>query len=165
MPVGVYVRHPKPPETRFWKYVEPEPNSGCWLWTGGRVGGRRGGYGTFTIEDDRPMLAHRFAYARIARRSIPDGTVLDHLCRVRSCVNPDHLETVSDRENFRRGEAPSAIAFRTGHCRRGHSYEMDGVYVHAGRRNCYPCRIESMRAWRRRNPDYVRPDKRQEVPA
>ena len=70
-------------EELFWTKVEPEPNSGCWLWTGYT---NRDGYGCFR----RDLLAHRFAY-ELYRGAIPAGLTLDHTCRVRSCVNPAHL--------------------------------------------------------------------------
>lgn len=81
----------------FWRQVEKQSN-GCWLWMGRR---RWSGYGLF-----RGHGAHRIAYM-LARGSIPEGLVLDHLCRVRPCVNPDHLEAVTDRENIRRGMVPA----------------------------------------------------------
>src|SRR5262245_28915102 len=66
---------------------EPEPNSGCLLWTG-RISGQ--GYGGINV-DGKPLRAHRLAY-ELAHGPIPPGLTLDHLCRVRTCVNPDHLE-------------------------------------------------------------------------
>ena len=73
-----------------------EPNSGCWLWAGADNGV---GYGKY-----RGKYAHRVAY-EAARGAIPEGMFLDHLCRVRCCVNPDHLEPVTNVENIRRGMA------------------------------------------------------------
>ena len=167
MPPGIYPRKPRDPRERFWKHVQPEPNTGCWLWTGSLIGGTRGGYGTFTVMLDRdgrrdaPMLAHRFAYVHIAGKTIPDGLRLDHLCRVRQCVNPAHLEPVTDFENFRRGYSPGAVAMRTGLCKRGHVIA-DNAYVFpdGSRRNCHPCRLQTMRDWRQGNPGYVRPERR-----
>lgn len=76
--------------------------SGCWLWLGainsdgyGRMRDPRTSYG-------RMMQAHRFFYEQV-RSPIPEGLQLDHLCRVRRCVNPEHLEPVTSRENVRRG--------------------------------------------------------------
>src|ERR1019366_4519713 len=82
---------------RFLKFVLPEPNTGCWLWTGGL---NRGGYGQFMTPPC--TVAHRVAYELFVG-PIPEGLQLDHLCRVRSCVNPQHLEPVSQQENIRRG--------------------------------------------------------------
>lgn len=84
-------------EARFWAKVDKTET--CWLWTAAIR--RRSGYGVFSHQA-RTMLAHRFAYELLVG-PIPDGLVIDHLCRVRHCVNPDHLEPVTQRENLRRG--------------------------------------------------------------
>ncbi len=85
------------PSARFLKMVLPEPNTGCWIWTGGTT---IKGYGTFG-DGTKTVMAHRFSY-RTYKGEIPDGMQIDHLCRVRCCVNPDHLEAVSASENVRR---------------------------------------------------------------
>lgn len=83
---------------RFWSYVDrSKTEDGCWLWNGHR---ESNGYGRFR-HDGRRSGAHRFAYeAEVG--PIPDGLTIDHLCRVRHCVNPAHLEAVTSRENTRR---------------------------------------------------------------
>jgi HNH endonuclease len=81
---------------RFWELVSPEPTSGCWLWTGKTWNG----YGKFIV-GGRTMAAHRYAY-ELFSGPIPDGLELDHVCRVRSCVNPAHLEACTHRENTNR---------------------------------------------------------------
>jgi len=84
--------------------VKKMRRTGCWVWTGGLTydwrGGNRAGYGRFSI-GGKPKLAHRVAY-ELFRGPIPDGMVLDHTCERKSCVNPDHLEPVSSRENVLR---------------------------------------------------------------
>ncbi len=70
--------------------------------------------------DGRKVYVHRFSY-ELHIGPIPEGLVIDHLCRTPACVNPDHLEPVTNAENVRRGEAPSAIGRRTGLCKYGHS--------------------------------------------
>ena len=103
-------------DSRFDSRWEPEPNSGCWLWTGLVW---PNGYAHFTVGRTH-VYAHRFSYER-SRSPIPAGLSLDHLCRVRCCVNPDHLEPVTQRENTLRGNSPVAIQARQTTCKRGHS--------------------------------------------
>lgn len=89
---------------RFWSHVNKTET--CWLWD--KVSLSNGGYGTFGIRvrpgsnGMRGMSAHRWSYEQ-EYGSIPEGMVLDHLCRTRNCVRPDHLEAVSPRENLLRG--------------------------------------------------------------
>jgi len=85
------------PATRFWAKVEKTNN--CWLWLGYR---QKLGYGTFSDHSRHLMLAHRFAYELLVN-AIPEGLTLDHLCRVRHCVNPEHLEPVPLEVNIHRG--------------------------------------------------------------
>jgi len=78
----------------------PEPNSGCWLWTKAVMAN---GYGLI-MTSTGVRTAHRVSY-EAHKGEIPAGLELDHKCRVRSCVNPDHLEAVTKTENVRRGFA------------------------------------------------------------
>lgn len=89
-----------PKEDRFWSKVEPEPNSGCWIW----IGARTEGYGQLSSgrREEGNISAHRFAYV-LLRGPIPVGFEPDHLCRLRCCVNPWHMEPVTRRENALRG--------------------------------------------------------------
>lgn len=83
-------------------YVSPEPNSGCWLWIGPI---KDTGYGRFSVRDGsawKTVIAHRYSY-EAENGPIPEGLVIDHLCRMRCCVNPDHLEAITNEENIRRG--------------------------------------------------------------
>lgn len=114
----------------------------CWLWQGS-IG--LGGYGILSqySSDHRkslPKRAHRVIY-EIARGPIPKGLVLDHLCRVRHCVNPDHLEPVTEKVNLQRGYGPSGLNFRKTFCLRGHHFTSENTYVSPkGGRRCKACR-------------------------
>lgn len=89
---------------RFWSHVDKSNQEGCWVWTGSISSPPRGpGYGTFRL-DDRTRTAHIVSYLwHHGEDSIPDGYVLDHLCRNQHCVNPAHLDPVTQRENVHRG--------------------------------------------------------------
>jgi hypothetical protein len=118
--------------------ISPEPNTGCWLWTGCLTSK---GYGHFGL-NRRAILAHRAAYELLVG-PIPSGLELDHLCRVRSCVNPAHLEPVTHAENVRRGAAHGTYgSFERAktHCPKGHPYSGDNLVDRAdGSRSCRAC--------------------------
>lgn len=117
---------------RFWAKVEKTDS--CWLWHGALHAGGRTGYGWTGSE-----LAHRFAYESL-HGPIPDSLTLDHLCRVRLCVNPNHLEPVTIAVNTLRGEAPTVVAHRTGVCGRGHRLTGANLYITPnGRQRCRAC--------------------------
>ena len=112
---------------RFEGYLNRDGASGCWTWTGLT---QPNGYGVFYVAK-RPLRAHRVSY-ELHVGPIPPGLQIDHLCRVRNCVNPDHLEPVTARENSRR-------AMRT-RCVNGHEFTAENTYMHAGKRHCRTCR-------------------------
>jgi hypothetical protein len=85
------------PIERFFSNVEFEPNSGCWLWSGGGVHMR---YGMMAV-NGKPISAHRFSY-NLHKGPVPDGLEIDHLCHTPLCVNPSHLEAVTRSENNKR---------------------------------------------------------------
>ncbi len=125
---------------RIMQKISPEPNSGCWLWTAS-LNWR--GYGQ--VRSNGPVrMAHRVVYEAY-KGGIPDGLQLDHLCRVRSCVNPDHLEPVTPKENVRRGNfghGGDRNLIKT-RCPKGHPYEGDNLYVRRnGSRQCRACHRE-----------------------
>lgn len=124
--------------------IEPEPNTGCWLWTGRQ---NRQGYGSVRIpgSDGHCTMAHRLVYSRL-RGAIPNGLTLDHLCRVKSCVNPNHLEPVTLRVNIERAKrrAPSC-----GHGGYGTPHPNGRGYL---ARRCRECRrLSSIRNHRKRS--------------
>jgi hypothetical protein len=116
-------------EENFEGNFMPEPNSGCWLWTGYVDAD---GYGKFG-----GLRAHRFSYETHISK-IPNGFVIDHLCRVRCCVNPQHLRAVTNTQNVLCGVGVTARRALQTHCVHGHS--LDGCYVtKKGYRQCREC--------------------------
>ena len=140
------------PAERFWPKVNKNGEGGCWLWTAGQNGT---GYGRFD-----KSVAHRFSYTLLVG-PVPEGLDLDHLCRVRHCVNPAHLEPVTRSENLRRGdtgkhatgEVIAERQRRKTHCPRGHAYSPENTYVLPTRptaRYCRQCHLEHTRERRAR---------------
>jgi hypothetical protein len=123
---------------RFRKKVAVGDPSGCHLWVGGLD---RYGYGQIRV-DGRYVGAHRVAW-EIEHGPIPHGLVIDHLCRIPACVNPAHLEPVTERENILRGTSPSAIAARKTHCIHGHPFSGENLYLRkrekGWKRECRAC--------------------------
>lgn len=124
--------------TRFTSKFSVNEATGCWEWSGARD---RGGYGRFTFRG-RLHAAHRVAYELFVG-PIPEGLDIDHLCRVRNCVNTEHLEPVTTRENIVRGLAPALAGLRMAsktHCPRGHEYTEANTYIApTGGRLCRTC--------------------------
>jgi hypothetical protein len=141
---------------RFVGKVDMGTGSGCWLWTAYIT---RDGYGRLKV-DGRMVLAHRYSF-EAAHGAIPAGLVMDHLCRVRRCVNPDHLRAVTQRENV---YARGSLALTKRHaqrttCPRGHahaSWNAVGYHVRRGERKCLAC--HRAQAWgQRRGYDSLSP--------
>lgn len=106
--------------------------SSCWLWVGALDAC---GYGVF-----RGFRAHRVSWVLANGRQIPPGLTLDHLCRVRACVNPAHLEPVTNRENVMRGESRAARRRRSTHCLHGHLFTPENTLVrYNDERRCRTC--------------------------
>jgi hypothetical protein len=136
----------EPPETlerrreRFLRYVKVDA-AGCWIWTGSRM---KSGYGRFKVRSYETRFAHRVAY-EIWVGPIPSDHQLDHLCSVKPCVNPTHLEPVTHGENVRRWAATITA------CPRGHEYTPENT-MRTPRRECRTCRREG-EAVRRASPE------------
>lgn len=131
-------------EERFWAYVEKTET--CWVWKGGLSAT---GYGQFHYEG-RNWRVHRYSYTLLVG-PITDGLVLDHLCRNRACVNPDHLEAVSNRTNIVRGQTLPAENVAKTHCARQHPYDEENTWVNSkGHRYCRKCHAENQRNYTQR---------------
>jgi HNH endonuclease len=123
----------------------PEPNSGCWIWLGYTKGntaktcyGRLNWYND-KLKKSQGKLAHVLSY-ELYKGTIPKGKVLDHLCRQPCCVNPDHLEPVTQFENMQRGAQRQQT-----HCKYGHLFQNGFFYQKykgsrgLGGRRCLTC--------------------------
>lgn len=133
---------PPTPEQKFWGFVIPA-DTGCWEWTGYRD---RDGYGICTW-GGKHARAHRVAYEMLFGYLDADRA-LDHLCKNRSCVRPQHLEPVTWQQNNARSGSLSALNARKTHCSRGHEFTDENTRVSGGKRACRTC--DAMRARRRR---------------
>lgn len=122
---------------RFWSRVGKTNN--CWLWTGGQKGA---GYGRFSFKSE-DILAHRFSY-ELFKGEIPIELEIDHLCRVRNCVNPDHLEAVTRKVNVLRGDSFSATNSKKTHCKQGHEFTPENTYQYSKQRKCKTCTKERL---------------------
>lgn len=118
--------------------IERIPFGGCWIWMGALY---PKGYSSIW-KNPRSYLGHRIMYEEKYGK-IPDGLELDHLCRNRCCVNPDHLEAVTHKINLLRGEGFSAKQARQTHCMRGHELSGANLRINGGNRMCVFCRKES----------------------
>lgn len=138
----------------------PEPNTGCWLWTGCVD---EPGYGHFSSRRvDQTSRAHRWAWM-LYRGPIPKGFFIDHICRVRSCVNPDHLRVVTPRVNSLENSVSLAVvnAAKT-HCKHGHAFDRANTRPDDnGNRVCRACRRDIKRRWRWRKQAIRRAEREQ----
>ncbi len=131
---------------RFWSKVEK--TSECWIWKGGLAKSKDKSnsrfYGSFHRRIDQKLvasLAHRLSY-ELVKGEIPDGLVIDHTCRNTLCVNPDHLEPVTQRENLLRGNTENAKNNAKTHCLRGHEFTPENTYLRDdGKRRTRHCRL------------------------
>ncbi len=126
--VGRRVRQPstEPYIHKFFRYIQPNIRTGCWLWLAGID---KEGYGIFWVR--RNALAHRWAYEYFIG-PIPKHLELDHLCRVRSCANPHHVEAVTHAENVARSAWAVSLT-----CKYGHPFD---IVLKDGGRDCRTCK-------------------------
>ena len=128
----------------FWRHVRKDPG-GCWIWTRPLDDS---GYGRLRV-GSKVWYAHVLSY-ELETGAVPEGHVVDHTCRNRACVRPDHLEAVTGYVNTLRGAGPSAQNARKTHCKKGHEFTEDNIIWKGDRRNCKTCRKASREAQRRK---------------
>lgn len=131
-------RPARDPLDRFHEKYVHDHATGCMIWTGARNG--KPGYGTFKSGDGKMVLAHRFSYEAFVA-PIPAGLVIDHLCRNRRCINPEHLRCVTAEQNLK---APGSLSLAARsswtHCSHGHEFTEANTYIKAnGCRMCRTC--------------------------
>ena len=112
---------------RLWARINRNGINGCWLWEGFI---NADGYGQMRV-GDKTMRVHRVIYG-LFHGAIPDGLQIDHLCRIRHCANPKHLEAVTSQENTLRGNGPYLSRQRNlakTHCPQGHPYNAENTLL------------------------------------
>lgn len=133
--------------SRFVSQIVIDEEKGCWVWIGATD---TSGYGHAKWKG-QTLSVHRIVWLIHNGESPPENMQLDHLCRVRSCCNPEHLEVVTPGENLRRGNSPSAIAARADQCRNGHRLSESRYISPSGKKmGCRLCRNERARQRRLR---------------
>lgn len=137
--------------SRFWERVDTSGQLGCWLWTGPLTSY---GYGVLNYRGVR-FRAHRVSFEAHTGRKIAADEVIDHICRTRHCVNPQHLRTLSSVDNVMIGISLPAMNARRSQCDRGHVFDEANTRVNKrGWRDCRACdRERALRYWRKRRAE------------
>ena len=129
---------------RLERFIEPEPMSGCWLWTG--YWSKSYGYGMIRLRKGG-FYVHRVLYELHRGVEIPAPLTLDHLCRTPACVNPSHMEAVTIRVNILRGNGLGARNARKTHCKRGHELTPSNRMRSGKATTCRICQLLYLKAW------------------
>jgi hypothetical protein len=142
--------------SRFWGQVSKYGGHGngfCWFWTGSKNLSHKKEYGMFFVKD-KSILAHRFSYL-LHNGTIDTSLVIDHICDNGLCVNPTHLQQITNRENILKGNGTSAMHHKATHCAKGHLLDrkkhltVNGVRTFRSR-YCYQCKHDYMTKYRKR---------------
>jgi len=130
---------------RFWPKVKKTNN--CWLWTATKT---QGGYGKFYFRQEMG-LAHRFSY-EIFKGDIPKKLTIDHLCKNTLCVNPEHLEAITQKENVKRGLTGKIKHYNSKktHCSKGHPFSGYNLIIYRNYRKCRTCNVQMIRIKRQK---------------
>jgi hypothetical protein len=131
---------------RFTERARPEGatvSGNCWVWSGALD---KKGYPVIGVSG-LSSRAHNAAYV-LAKGPLPEGMVLDHLCRVPACINPDHLEAVTNAVNVLRGGGFSAVNAVKTHCVHGHEFTPENTYMGKLGRACRKCAVDRNRKYR-----------------
>jgi len=128
-------------EARFRTKYTVDGTTGCWIWHGSRF--QKTQYSLFNVKCTdgvwRPTVGHRVSY-ELHKGEIPIGHDIDHLCRNRQCVNPQHLEAVTRQLNFLRGAHETAILVSMNRCPKGHEFTEENTITRPnGKRECRTC--------------------------
>jgi hypothetical protein len=124
-------------EDRFWAKVETVPFHECWEWVGAV---QSGGYGNIRVAG-RNLKAHRLSF-ELNVGPIPEGLVIDHTCRNRACVRPEHLEAVTQRVNVLRGDSKMARNAVQTHCVNRHEFTPENTKIDSHGRHCRACALK-----------------------
>ena len=122
----------------------PEPNTGCWLWIGGL---KPDGYARFNTR----KTGHQMSFEHWIGK-VPEGKEIDHICNMRCCVNPKHLQAITHKENIAKSGAWEFNRKKT-NCPKGHPYSGDNLYVLGTNRQCKICRRAYVKAYRLRKKE------------
>ena len=129
-----------------------DPITKCWNWKWGKG---NTGYGRLYVDGKR-VMAHRHYY-EIFVGPIPKGLVIHHKCHNKACVNPEHLEVKTRKENVLEADGIMARNARKTHCPSGHAYTTKNTYINRdGKRYCRKCHVLKMRNYRKLNPEHYR---------
>lgn len=111
-------------------------SKGCWIWT---AYVQKNGYGWSNINHKISVSSHRLSYL-VYIGDIPEGYCIHHICRVKACFNPKHLQAVTVKEHLKLDEHPAYLASQKTHCIRGHEFNEENTFWKKGRRICRACR-------------------------